>query len=150
VTLKRVYRNLRRLAYLGLDGHYVPAVIGLDLGQVASDIPEFTRLVLRDDASTTQDDELRALDQYLNREFYLERPVLAAAAARDRRLREAIRRSLGTDGFQVTLDRLARNSLQEAVVAEELECVVRLPGWGPGDFAELLFEGVNIRKRRAA
>lgn len=150
VLLKRVYRNLRRLAYLGLDGHYVPAVIGLDLHQVASDIPAFTRLVIRDDASATQDDELRALEQYLYREFYMGRTVLAATAARDRRLREAIRRSLRSNGFRETLELLARNGLQEAVVAEELECVVRLAGWSSSDLTEIIFEEIDIRKRRTA
>lgn len=148
VLLKRIYRNLRRLAYLGLDSHYTPAVIGLDLHQVVSDVPAFTKLVLRDDASETEDDDLEGLERYLYREFYMGEAVLAAVAAREFRLRAAIRRSLQSIGFAATLDGLARNAIQESIVAEDLETVVRLPGWSASMTATLLFEEVDIRPRR--
>jgi hypothetical protein len=90
--LRRIFRRLRRVAYLGLDTQYAPSAVGLDLGRVLTDERALERHALADRAA--EEAELIALDAHMARTVYLGRNVLAAAACREERLRAAIRRGL--------------------------------------------------------
>jgi hypothetical protein len=121
LALRRVYRNLRRLAFLALDSHYTPAVVRLDLAQILSDPTSLTHLALQD--PTTEEDELRGLEQHLHRDIYLGERVLEAIARREANLRQAIRKSLRQTSLHETIELLAIGDLQRDLRSRSDHCL---------------------------
>jgi hypothetical protein len=146
--LKLIFRNLRRLAFLSLDSHYTPAVVGLKLGQILSDPPALAKLALHDAELGTEEDELRGLEQHLYHDVYLSRPSLQAVAVREHRLRQEIRRSLRERGLKEIVEALAGNEIQGNILTEDLEAVVRLTAWTSPPLDEILLDALNIRVRQ--
>ena len=118
--LKLIFRNLRRLAFLSLDSHYAPSVVGLKLTQILSDPPALAKLALHDAELDTEEDELRGLEQHLYHDVYLSRASLLAIVVRENRLRQEIKRSLRNIGLGDTIEALARNEIQGMILTEDL------------------------------
>ena len=146
--LKLIFRNLRRLAFLSLDSHYTPSVVGLKLVQILSDPSALAKLALHDAEVDSEEDELRGLEQHLYHDIYLSRESLLAVAVREHRLRQEIRRVLRTESLPETVEALARNELQGAILTEDLEVVVRLTAWVSPPFDDILLDPLNIRVRQ--
>jgi hypothetical protein len=140
--LRRIYRNLRRLAYLALDTHYIPSAVVLDLPDLLSNPRRFAGHVLQ--TSDQGDDELRSLERQLYRDIYMGSAVLNAGASRERPLRRSIRDALKREGVAQTVQLLADGTLQHAIVPDEMETVLRLPAWVGSPFDELLLDDINV------
>jgi hypothetical protein len=140
--LRRIYRNLRRLAYLALDTHYIPSAVVLDLPDLLSNPRRFARHVLH--AADQDEDELRSLERQLYRDIYMGSAVLNAGASRERPLRQSIREALKREGVAQTVQLLADGTLQQAILADEIETVLRLPAWVGSPFDELLLKDINV------
>ena len=148
--LKLIFRILRRLAFLSLDSHYAPSVVGLKLTQILSDPPALAKLALHDAELDTEEDELRGLEQHLYHDVYLSRASLLAIAVRENRLRQEIKRSLRNIGLGDTIEALARNEIQGMILTEDLRPVVRLTAWVTPPVDDLLLDPINIRVRQEA
>jgi hypothetical protein len=146
--LKVIFRNLRRLAFLSLDSHYTPSVVGLKLAQILSDPPALAKLALHDAELDSEEDELRGLEQHLYHDVYLSQGSIESVAVREHRLRLEIRRSLRDEGLVPTIEQLARNELQGAILTEDLRSVVRLTAWVSPPLDEILLDPLNIRVRQ--
>lgn len=140
--LRRIYRNLRRLAYLALDTHYIPSAVVLDLPDLLSNPRRFAGHVLQ---TTDQgDDELRSLERQLYRDIYMGTAVLNAGASREQPLRQSIREALKHEGVAQTVQLLADGTLQQGIAPDEMETVLRLPAWVGTPFDELLLDDINV------
>lgn len=145
--LRRIYRNLRRLAYLALDTHYIPSPVVLDLRDLVTSERGFANLALRD--VDREEDELRALERQLYREVYMGREVLRRVASTERPLREAIRASLATNDTAATIENLATGDILEGCTEENVETVLRLAVWVPAPFDRVLLPQVNVAQEQA-
>lgn len=148
--LKVIFRNLRRLAFLALDSHYTPAVVGLKLSQILSDPTALAKLALYDAELDSGEDELRGLEQHLYHDVYLSKGSLQSVAVREHRLRLELRRSIRDQGLIPTIEQLARNEIQGVILTEDVSSVVRLTAWVPPPLDELLLVPLNIRVRQEA
>jgi hypothetical protein len=124
--IKRIYSNLRRLAYMALDTHYTPSVDRVDLTQLLTDGESLARLALREE--TRQSDELDGLGAYLDRETYLGWRVMEEMAGRERQLRQRIRLTLRSSSLHSTIESLASGDLQGQVVPSPVKTVLRVTG----------------------
>jgi hypothetical protein len=141
--LRPIYQRLRRIAYLGLDTHYVPTPVSLNLGQVLADPDTLVRLVAAGDEAV--EDELTGLDAFLGRHVYLGSEVLTAVAARERTLRRWLRRSLETEGVLQTITDAAHGLFQPDLELDYLQPVVRLDLRVDRLYGEMLLRPLNPR-----
>jgi hypothetical protein len=146
---RRVFRRLRRVAYLGLDTQYAPGAVSLDLGRLLADDRTLERHALADRES--DESELVALDAHMARTVYLSREVLSAFAAREERLRGDIRRAL-RDPRQVdtVIEQLAAGDYQHDLPASRVESAVRVQIRPVPPLDAFAADGINPRREEAA
>jgi hypothetical protein len=145
--LRRIYRELRRAAYLALDTHYTPSVMAVDPRKLLTDEVSLGRLALGQ--LLAAEDELAPVERYLYRDVYLAEPVIRAIAARESGLRSRIRKRLRANGLDDAIEKLASGELQRDAAPLSLQTVVRLPMWVSPPFDDLLLRAVNPRTRQA-
>src|SRR5262249_12892973 len=68
--LQRLYRRIRRFAFLSLDAEYCPTVLGLRPSRLLSDPEAIGRLFSRDEDGGFVD-EMSSLETFLSRHVYL-------------------------------------------------------------------------------
>src|ERR1700674_1695040 len=141
--LRRLYRSLRRVAYMSLDTHYTPSALRLDLGELLSDERALEHFVLL--RQPAQQDELGGLEKQLYDEIYLGPQVLRAIASVESDLRARIRRRLNHSGLHRTLEALASGSVQHNLRRLDLDIALRLGVWADHPWTHLLLEPVNPR-----
>lgn len=145
--LRRLYRELRRIAYMALDSHYTPSVVSVDIHQLFTDLGTLANLVTREVTHT--EDQLASVERHLYRDVYLSESVLRAIAARESFLRQKIRQHLRRDGVRVTIEKLAAGELQQQAVVEPLSTVLRVPVFPVPPFEQILLDRVNPRTTQA-
>ena len=146
--LRKVYRRLRRVAYITLDPHYTPAAIQLNAVQLFS-TKSFALSHVLDFHHSEADDALNSIERYLYRHIYLGEPVIRAMADREKDLRRLIRGNLRRKGFFDTLEQLAKGDIQKDVRPDHLSTVVRLPIWVEHPFHDIFLKALNPRTEEA-
>lgn len=141
--LRAIYREIRRVAYMGLDAHYTPSVVMVDAHQLFTNVATLANLVTRE--VTRTEDQLASVERHLYRDVYLSEPVLRAIAARESSLRRQIRQHLRNHGVSATIEALASGELQNQVSEEPLSTVVRVPVFPVPPFEQILLDRVNPR-----
>lgn len=145
---RRMFRRLRRVAYLGLDTQYAPAAVTLDLGRVLADERTLERHALAD--RSADEAELVALDAHMARTVYLGRSVLTAMACRESRLRTDIRSVLRTEQMPALIERLAAGELQKDLPKRDLVSAVRILFQAHAPLDVFMTEGTNARREEVA
>jgi hypothetical protein len=87
--LIKLYRNLRRLAYLTLDPYYTPAGLQLNPAQLFSitSLPRLSRIL---EPNTTEEKAFSALEHLLYEDVYLSEKVIRTMSERESNLRKEI------------------------------------------------------------
>lgn len=145
--LYRVYQGIRRAAYLGLDTHYAPALINLNLAQLFTDNREMSAIIY--EKSEENGNPLNLLEKYLYERLYLGEFSLKAIAEREGKLRVKIRKEFKKFDLWTIIDELAKGELQKEMEAENLEKVIRLWISAPEPFGEILVPKINLRCKQA-
>ena len=145
-NLFRIYQGLRRVAYLGLDTHYAPALVNLNLAQIFTDNKEISSIIYA--RSEENGNPLSLLEKYLYERLYLAERSLQAITERDGKLREKIRDEFEKADLMTVIDKLAKGEFQKDIEAENLEKVVRLWISAPEPFGGILLPKTNLRDKQ--
>jgi len=145
-NLFRIYQGLRRAAYLGLDTHYAPALVNLNLAQIFTDNKEISSIIYA--RSEENGNPLSLLEKYLYERLYLAERSLQAITERDGKLREKIRDEFEKADLMTVIDKLAKGEFQKDIEAENLEKVVRLWISAPEPFGGILLPKTNLRDKQ--
>ena len=147
-NLRQLYRSLRKISYLILDSHYVPALASVDVGQILTD-PESLEQALQDlkEESGTKS-VLHALETHLYEAIYLGPQTLRVIAEREKSLRQSIRKSLREKGVLETLEALAKGEIQRHIEPQRLHSLCRLHFQSSYPFNEMLLDKINPRIER--
>lgn len=126
-----IFKRIRQIAYLGLDSFHTPAPLKLDLRQMLTDNDWLGKFVLP--SLFSEQEDLLAVDHFYYRNVYTSRRSLAAVAAREKPLREAVAdraEALSQEKPQQWIhplvEELASGKIQRSVQALNLNPVVRL------------------------
>ena len=111
--LRKLYRDIRRLAYLTLDPHYTPAGLQFNFTQLFS-IPSLPLLGRLLQPNTTEEKLLTSFEHLLYENVYLNEDVIKAMSERESKLMEKI------SNYKNSLVELI-NDLAEGKIQQELE-----------------------------
>jgi hypothetical protein len=128
--LKKLYRNLRRLAYLTLDPYYTPAGLQLNPAQLFSipSLPVLSRIL---EPNTTEEKAFSALEHLLYEDVYLSEKVIRTMSERESNLRKEISDKLRESELNKIIDDLANGTIQQKLVkkGKKMRIIVRLSFW---------------------
>ncbi len=131
MRLNHIFRRVRQIAYLGLDSFHTPTPIKLDMGHLLSDSDWLGKFILPTLLSEQAD--LSAIDLFYSNNLYCSRRSLAAVAARDEQLRQAMAQRAKTLAAEESqqwvykfVEELAQGEIQRHIEKRNITPVVRL------------------------
>ena len=134
---RRLFKSLRRIAFLTLDSSLTPTILEIRISQLAAASPMLERIALPDPYSSVGD-ELESLEEYLHRDIYNGRESLNIIELLRNRVTSTIARTLDRNGLRQVVEANASSpgAIEGALkrarddrTSIELRCVIGPPYW---------------------
>ena len=111
--IKKIFSQIRRVAYLALDSEYSPSVVGIRLNHILGDNTSFENLINSPSYMFTRNDELNSVETHLIKNVYLGRTSLLETAKTENDIIKRIQRPLPENLISI-VEELARPQLVHA------------------------------------
>ena len=125
---KKIFKRIKRIAFLHLDGEYSPTLDNLKLSRVLRDKEALEKLLYSDGE---ENDELSSFEANLIENVYLGKKTLLVASNYERAVLESIQSSLSNNNITSALQDLAYPRIYRKVMNHSIGCRLNLAPKNP-------------------